>query len=215
MTYPKNDNQFEESVVDKIGGSKDTDWWISSKEGTLSLLENNNCIEPVVGMSVRYYGKGMGYPVRGVFLDGKEVYYRTEEEHEKKSKIDTYGADAKDWLARWDKGRSVWSIEMGGLGPGYEQCIQITCAEVLRWLLDSNCSMEDWEGDENKRKADMDKIDEALFANTKINQLGLSGAQHGAAVSLACMLYKRGPIEVMTDDRVKDRHIQVSSGFPS
>ncbi len=32
---------------------------------------------------------------------------------------------AKDALAAWDRGEIVHSVEMGGIGPGYEQAIQI------------------------------------------------------------------------------------------
>ena len=46
-----------------------------------------------------------------------------------------YGKDAVEWLRRWDAGEGVWSIEMGGIGPGYEQCIQITAAEILRYMI--------------------------------------------------------------------------------
>ena len=29
--------------------------------------------------------------------------------------------DAAEQLRRWDAGDSIWTVEMGGLGPGYEQ----------------------------------------------------------------------------------------------
>lgn len=125
----------------------------------------------------------------------------------------TYGADARDWLSRWDAGRSVWSIEMGGLGPGYEQAIQITVAEILRHLLDKQYNAAKWE-DRTAWETDRKAIDEYGFANERINALGLSGAQWCSAVYLALQLYRRGPQEVMADKRVKDRHIQVSRVFP-
>lgn len=34
--------------------------------------------------------------------------------------------DHADLLKRWDAGDPIWSIEMGGLGPSHEQCIQIS-----------------------------------------------------------------------------------------
>ncbi len=46
-----------------------------------------------------------------------------------------FGIDATEWLRRWDAGETVWTVSLGGLGPEYEQCIQITGAEILRWLL--------------------------------------------------------------------------------
>lgn len=101
----------------------------------------------------------------------------------------------------------VHSIEMGGLGPGYEQAIQITVAEVLRHLLEKGY-------DAAKLQPHMDEIREASFKNETIMKLGLSGAQWGGAVNLASMLYRHGPIGVMKDERVKDRHIMVQRKFP-
>jgi hypothetical protein len=34
-------------------------------------------VEPKVGDTIRLYGKGLGYPIRGVDINGKELYYRT------------------------------------------------------------------------------------------------------------------------------------------
>ena len=119
-----------------------------------------------------------------------------------------------DWLKAWDNGDIVWTIEMGGLGPGYEQAIQITMFEVLRHLINANYQDADFETDCDKsagwhvtRTAIEDKV------NPKIRGLGLSGAQWGAANNLALMIYRSG-IKRMDDEAVKDRHIQVSKNFP-
>ena len=131
-----------------------------------------------------------------------------------KQEIDLYGADAADWLRRWDECLSVWSIEMGGLGPGYEQAIQITVAEIVRHLLAGKYDPIAWE-DKEFWKQDCEKIEENAFKNPVIKNLGLSGAQWYAALQVAVMLYKHGPRKVMADPRVNDRHIQVSKDFPN
>lgn len=124
-----------------------------------------------------------------------------------------YGKDAVEWLSRWDSGRTVWSIEMGGLGPGYEQCIQIVTAAILRHFLLEKYDAALW-SDKDTWKQVRDATDKVLCADPAIKDLGLSGAQAGAAYSLAAALYKRGPMEVFKDEKVKDRHIQVSKTFP-
>lgn len=119
-----------------------------------------------------------------------------------------YGKDAADWLARWDAGGTVWSIEMGGLGPGYEQAIQITAAEVLRWLLTHKPDLDTtWETTRDKLNQEVGYVD-------PVKALGLSGAQWGAAVNIAASLYREGPRSIMTNPTLKDRHIQVSKTFP-
>lgn len=128
--------------------------------------------------------------------------------------IDMYGADAAEWLRRWDNDEVCWSIEMGGLGPPYEQCIQITAAEVLRHLLEKKYDADAWKEGETWEH-DRNAIEAAALTNTRINSLGLSGAQFGAALWLACRLYRDGPRAVLTDERMKDRRIQVMRVFPA
>ena len=104
---------------------------------------------------------------------------------------------------------------MGGIGPGYEQCIHITCAEILRHLLDKKYDGERWNGDKKAWEHDRKEIEEMGFGNLKIKALGLSGAQWGAALNLAIQFYRRGPRAVMADKAAKDRSIQVSRTFPA
>lgn len=210
--YPKDDAQFEDLYVTKVtkaGGG----WSIARSDGWSFFVPADSPMVPEDGMRARFYGKGIGSPVRGLFLAGVKVFYRTVEEEKEHHEIQTFGADAADWLARWDEGRTVWSIEMGGLGPGYEQCIHITAAEILRHLLEKQYDAEKWE-DREQLKRDLDEIEKAGFANPTISALGLSGAQWGAAMSLAMAIYRLGPRATLTEERVKDRLIQVSRNFP-
>ena len=41
-------------------------------------------------------------------------------------------ATVKDLLDTWDSGSTIWSVEMGGIGPGYEQAIQVLMVELCR-----------------------------------------------------------------------------------
>jgi len=124
--YP-NDEQFEETTVAKVR-DEGKGWSIERADGWSFYVPAPSPVVPTEGMTARFYGKGIGFTVRGLFLDGQKVFYRTEAEDKEKHEIDTYGADAADWLKRWDDGGTCWSIEMGGFGPGYEQCIHITAA---------------------------------------------------------------------------------------
>lgn len=70
---------------------------------------------------------------------------------------DLYPKSVKEWLEKWDSGESVWSVEMGGLGPEYEQCIHITAAELMRSLVDTCKDPKDYQ-DEIKRNAIWDIV---------------------------------------------------------
>jgi hypothetical protein len=206
------DKEFQDHQIASVEQQSDGTYAIGF-DGGLILWCGKDCpVVPEVGQPVRLYGKGLGARVRGLIINGATVWYRTEAEDKEHSEIEMYGADAADWLDRWDAGKGVWSIEMGGLGPGYEQCIHITAAELLRWIIQQKPGKDQF-GDE--WRAFREAMETAAFANTTIEKLGLSGAQFGAAVNLACQLYQRGPRAIMKDERVKDRHIQVSKNFPA
>jgi len=209
--YPK-DTEFKDHKIEKVEKCGEG-WTITHDKCLCFFVPSDSPVEPKVGMTARFYGKGMGHPVRGLFIDGKKVYYRTTEEEKEYQAITLYGKDAQDWLDRWDAGKGVWSIEMGGIGPGYEQAIQITAAEILRHMLSENYDHSKWESTEGWKK-DRDKIEKHSFENKTIKNFGLSGAQYGGALNLASNLFRMGPRKVMKDERVKDRHIQVSKYFP-
>lgn len=211
ISYPA-DEQFEEIKIAKAERCGEG-WSIEREDGWSFHVPASSPIEPAPGMKARFYGKGVGYTVRGLFIDGLKVFYRTEAEEKIHHNEETYGATAEEWLHRWDSGRPVWSVEMGGLGPGYEQAIQITVAEVLRIMLAGKFDGARWK-DTDAWKADRENIEQAGFKNATIDRLGLSGSQWGAALNVAARLYMAGPIETLTDPRIKDRLIQVAKTFP-
>lgn len=117
-----------------------------------------------------------------------------------------YPDTAQEALRRWDDGQGVFTIEMGGLGPGYEQAIQLLVFELLRDNLDKPLPTkdEDWRswGD-----ATVHRINGSCG--------GFSGAQVGAAKNLAFHYLKDGyEATIRQFDNEKDRTIQVSNFWP-
>jgi hypothetical protein len=114
----------------------------------------------------------------------------------------------RELVAAWDRGDIVRSVEMGGLGPGYEQCIQILWIELLRDyegkpLPADKDGWRDW-GDETVRRCDA-------------SVGGFSGAQVGAAKNLAARMLKIGYDATMDEVRANsgdDRFTMVSRHFP-
>lgn len=209
--YPENDDEFIDLIIKSVE-KETTGWAVTRTDGWSNFIQGDSSVEPKPGMAMRQYGRGTAF--RGIFLEGQKVFYRTAAEDGEYQDIQLYGADAADWLKRWDEGRGVWSIEMGGLGPGYEQAIQVTAAEILRHLLEAKYDSAAW-SNKDKWATDREKIEENGFANPKIKAMGLSGAQWGAAISLATALYAQGPRQIMNDPKIKDRKIQVQRTFPA
>ena len=211
MAYPENDTQFEEIQIVRVKVCE-SGYQIDRDDGFSFWVDKESGVVPVEGQMARFYGEGIGRPIRGLFLDGVKVFYRTVEEDQEHHEIETYGKDAQEWLDRWDAGKTVWSISMGGLGPGYEQAIQIGAAEILRICLAEKFDTSKWDDREQWSK-DRELIDEKMKPVDE--KIGFSGAQFGAARNIATHLYKNGPRALMKVDVEKSRFIQVSKNFPS
>ena len=110
---------------------------------------------------------------------------------------------AREALEAWDAGELVSTLEMGGLGPGYEQAIHILAFELIRGNLDKALpSPDDWPpdwGDDIVREVD--------------KEYRFSGAQVGAAKQLAAkgLLYGW---RATLDSAPVERRIIVSKKFP-
>ena len=114
---------------------------------------------------------------------------------------------AIDALLRWDQGDPVFTIEMGGLGPGYEQCIHVGVFELIRKL---GLEIDQFPTEEDRLN---DFLDGALLSIQKVKDLGLSGAQAGAIKSLAHAYMTKGYRHTI-ESVDTDRKIQVSKTFP-
>jgi hypothetical protein len=116
---------------------------------------------------------------------------------------------AAEALARWDDGKIVGTVEMGGFGPGYEQAIHVAAFELIRegLTLDRPTDLNDDAG----WQAFAERLDK--LPHSWMHNLGLSGAQYGAAFELAaktlCLGWRRA-VELAPNDR----HILVSRAWP-
>jgi hypothetical protein len=57
-------------------------WAITRSDGWAFFVGAEHGVEPRVGQTARFYGKGIGFPVRGLALDDQCVFYRTPDEDE-------------------------------------------------------------------------------------------------------------------------------------
>lgn len=114
--------------------------------------------------------------------------------------------DAKtimDIILEWDAGNTIWSIEMGGLGPGYEQAIQLLFVELVRDMKDTPLPTDETFGEWGNET--VTRIDKTCG--------GFSGAQVDAAKMIAYRMLRDGP-QKFYQSIPKDRRIQVSKFFP-
>lgn len=125
--------------------------------------------------------------------------------------IQQTGKDAQEWLERWDRGDTVWSINMSGFGGGYEQCCQLMGAEALRWYLAHHPTDEQLVVGSDASKAYHKQMVAEMMEAPAIRELMPSGAQFGAACSFGWIIFKRGPFDALNDPNARDgRLIEVS-----
>src|SRR4051812_35458468 len=86
------DTSFQDTIITKVEHEGSAGGWFVTKDDGWSLfVPPETTVRPTVGMKIRTYGHGIGSAIRGIFLDGVKVFYRTEEEDAAKHKHDMYG----------------------------------------------------------------------------------------------------------------------------
>ena len=118
---------------------------------------------------------------------------------------DTKPETVEEALKRWDSGGTLWTVERGGIGPGYEQAIQVGAIELCRVLVGKELP----EDDEPLNQM----FDQGLHEVCKEFDLGLSGAQAEAIQQLACR-YLRDGWKNTVDSVPFDSRIMISNVWP-
>ena len=90
------DTEFSDNRIASVEGSRQDGWTMTLDHGWSFWCPKDSPVEPKVGMVQRQYGRGIGYPVRGLFLEGQCVFYRTEEEDRAKAKADIEAGEKKE-----------------------------------------------------------------------------------------------------------------------
>lgn len=91
--YPLNDNDYEDHIIENVIKS-DNGYEIRFDKCVCFYLPNPP-IEPKIGMVFRQYPAGLGYMIRGSFINGKKVFYRTKKEQEDKHKQEIIESENK------------------------------------------------------------------------------------------------------------------------
>lgn len=105
----------------------------------------------------------------------------------------------KQWIEAYEAGQEVESVEMGGLGEGYENCIQSLAIEISRSLPDFP------EDDIEKANEIINKVyDDSAKRLNPVHHF--SGAQAGAAKHIAWHVWGDG---TESFQQVRDRIIKI------
>lgn len=124
--------------------------------------------------------------------------------------------DNKQLLASWDNGETIKTVEMGGLSDGYEYAIHVIAMEMLRYMEDNPFNWDLFQDDPvldapimEKYYTYMKEMEVSETVAAMIEFIGPSGAQFGAAKSIASV-YSRQGYEKGLDMAPKDRIIEIT-----
>lgn len=76
ITVDPTDTEYDEVLIE--GVERDGDGWAVEQNGGWTIWVKDVGIEPRVGGAIRLYGRGIGYEVRGILIDGQPVRYETD-----------------------------------------------------------------------------------------------------------------------------------------
>ncbi len=88
------DREYEEVKVAAVQEYGDG-WEITREDGWSFCVPKEHGVKPKVGQIARFYGGGIGYVVRGLDLDGQEVFYRTPEQE-----AELHAQQVREWEAK-------------------------------------------------------------------------------------------------------------------
>lgn len=103
----ENDQQFEEATIKSVDREGDNCIYLRFESGSFLLVRNDRDAQlPKPGEVARLYGKGLGYPVRGVAVGDRVYHYQTEEEYKAESQASVEGRlnkKRREWLQESEK----------------------------------------------------------------------------------------------------------------
>lgn len=120
MIFPNKDDKFEDRTI--TGVTTHENGWEIDMDGWGLFINKPSTVEPKLGMSIRTYGL-LGQPVRGVFLDGKKIFYRTEEE-ENKRHAETVAISQTKKKTDFEPGRAAYEAQVAALPEVFQRRIK-------------------------------------------------------------------------------------------
>jgi hypothetical protein len=207
LEYPPNDDKFEEFTLQRATPYTTTDgkpyWEVLTTESSGLIFPTAEGLDPKPGSIMRLYGRGLGYPVRGVFVDGVKSYYRTQEEDDQYREDERRKQDEREEAKHMLRGRADDDYKLAKLPSVFQERIRafrarnpkffhfegyelFTCEQAVKIA-----GMEYFAAARNS--GDRQQISDALKAFMDLpweqqHAAGLDGGHSGNTFGVACTL---------------------------
>lgn len=125
--YPTDDDEYRETTCTAV-----KDGALTEADGLSFGVDPSWPVQPRVGSTLRFYGKGFGWVVRGLYIDGQRAYYRTpaEEEQRHAAMVEQMRLDK---IATFEKDRPRLDAEYAALPPVFQRRIDRFRAARADW----------------------------------------------------------------------------------
>lgn len=121
--YPADDDAFEDARLDEVKAHEEGYEITQSNRWSFFIAKEYDGVAhgivPAVGDTVRMYG-GSGRPVRGLFVNGRRIYYRTEEQQDELAARQLAEEDSKRRRKFEEAGRAVLDAKYAALPPIFQ-----------------------------------------------------------------------------------------------
>ncbi len=118
------DREFEDHRIEKVGAEgtekSPNGFTLSAGIGCLFVRNEKGLPLPQVGEMVRYYGKGFGFPVRGVAVDDRVYYYESAQEYDTNLQIEREKKKSED-RRKWIEGLPGVRARIAEMHPLFQQ----------------------------------------------------------------------------------------------
>lgn len=116
------DTEYEDHAVEGVSITE-RGWEMELSDRGCLWISREHGVEPHVGDTARLYGRGFGYAVRGLDLNGREVYYRTTEDDALGHAIRNRQSDIDRIRAYQREGRAKQDAQYDSLPPVFRRRI--------------------------------------------------------------------------------------------
>jgi hypothetical protein len=115
------DTQYEEFTITEARRYSDGNGWSLSLSGGYGFgCPATDLVTPTPGMKARLYGRGFGWPVRGLEIDGHRIFYRTEQEQHDKAAADAMERELRQ-KADFEASESDYRTQLAALPEVFQR----------------------------------------------------------------------------------------------
>lgn len=112
------DGEWEEYQLDRVRESADG-YELGFDDGLCFWCPRVESVVPKVGDTIRLFGRGFGYTVRGLLVNGRVVFYRTEAEQEEENRR-TVEESRRQRREEFEKNRAKLDADYDALPPIFQ-----------------------------------------------------------------------------------------------